>query len=206
MHPQEAHIFFVDDDPNIRAVVQEILESAGIHVRVFSSAQDCLAGLNQHNRCDLLITDFKMNGMDGLALIREVKTRLPWVPTVMMTCHGDIPLAVSATKAGATEFIEKPCNPQALLSAIQKVLENAIRPELLLQRRLSDAEVQIVRNILDGKTSREISHSLHRSIRTVEVHRRNIMRKLGVRNVAELIRKAFALGFDNDGRVGGDGD
>jgi len=166
-----------------------------MHVSVFSSAQDCLTGLLGQT-CDVLVTDFRMDGMDGVSLLREVKCRFPWVPAIIVTGYGDIPLAVAATKAGAVEFIEKPLDRQELLSAIERALESAVKPEPSLQGRLSAAEGRILRYVLDGKTNREIAHSLNRSIRTIEAHRRGIMRKLGTHSIAGLIQRAIALGFD----------
>jgi two-component system response regulator FixJ len=136
-----------------------------------------------------------MEGMDGMSLLREVKSRFPWVPTIIVTGYGDIPLAIAATKAGFG-FLEKPVDRDRLLSAIQNAMEKAAQPEPSLQVGLSPAEVRILRDILDGKTNWEIARSLNRSIRTIEAHRRDIMRKLGTRSLAQLVRRALALGFD----------
>jgi FixJ family two-component response regulator len=201
MNPQEAHIFFVDDDPDIRAVVQRTLESAGMHARVFASAQDCLKGLSQQT-CDVLITDLRMNGMDGVSLVREVKRRLAPVAAIIVTGYGDIPSAVAATKAGATDYLEKPLDRQELLSAIQRAMDSVVRPGPSVKMGLSDAELRILRYILDGRTNREIARSSNRSIRTIEAHRRTIMRKLGVKNFAQLIQRAVALGFGKNDRAG----
>jgi FixJ family two-component response regulator len=197
MDRQEAHIFFVDDEPGIRTAVERALESSGMHVSAFSTAEDCLAGLSGQT-CDVLITDFKIDGMDGMSLLREVKCRFPWMPTIMVTAYGDVPLAIAATKAGAVEFLEKPLDREELVSAIQRALENAVQPEPSLQGGLSEAEARILRHILDGKTNRAIARGLNRSIRTIEAHRRTIMRKLGVQNITHLTQRAIALGFDKD--------
>jgi two-component system, LuxR family, response regulator FixJ len=199
MNPQEAHIFVVDDEPSIGTAVQRALETSGMHVSVFSSARDCLAGLLRQT-CDVLVTDFRMDGMDGMSLLREVKCRFPWVRTIMITGYGDIPLAVAATKAGAVAFIEKPPDRQELLAAIERVLENAVQPEPSLRRGLSDTEAEVLHHILDGQTNKEIARSLNRSTRTIEVHRRNIMRKFSANNIAQLIQRAIALGFGKDDR------
>lgn len=197
MNPQEAHIFVVDDEPSIRTAVQRALETSGMHVSVFSSAQDCLAGLLGQT-CDVLVTDFRMDGMDGMSLLREVKCRFPWVSTIILTAYGDIPLAVAATKAGAVAFIQKPPDRHELLAAIERALENAVQPELPLRRGLSDTEAEVLHHILDGQTNKEIARSLNRSTRTIEVHRRNIMRKFSANNIAQLIQRAIALGFGKD--------
>jgi PAS domain S-box-containing protein len=195
MSPQEASVFFVDDDPGIRMTVQRTLETSGFHVSVFSSAEDCLAGLLVQP-CDVLITDLRMNGMDGISLLHEVRRRFPWLPTVIATGYGDIPLAVAAIKAGAVEFIEKPLDRQGLLSTIQKVLTVTTRPELPPPEPLSDTELQILSLVLDGRTTREIADTLNRSTRTIEAHRHSIMRKLRVKNIAQLVQRATAIGLN----------
>jgi two-component system response regulator FixJ len=204
MNRQEAHIFFVDDEPGIRRAVQRALESSGMHVSAFSTAEGCLTGLSGQT-CDVLITDFRMDGVDGMSLLREVKCRFPWVPTIMITAYGDIPLAIAATKAGAVEFLEKPLDQEGLLSAIQRALEDAVQPEPSLQGGLSETEALILRLILDGKTNREIARSLNRSIRTIEAHRRTIMRKFGVQNITHLTQRAIELGFGKDNENHRDG-
>jgi two-component system, LuxR family, response regulator FixJ len=193
MNPQEAHIFFVDDDESICVAVQRTLESHGLSVSTFSSAQACLIGL-EGRACDLVITDFKMEGMDGLSLLREIRQRLPWIPMIMTTGFGDVPLVVAATKAGAVNFIEKPLDRGQLLNVIEEALRDHRRTRPILQT-LTPAEVRVLRGILHGKTNKEISKGLHRSIRTVEAHRRGIMAKFGVGNIAELVQQATALGY-----------
>jgi len=200
MEPQEAHIFFVDDDPGVREAVQRNLQSLGMHVTVFSCAQDCLEGLSQQT-CDVLIADLRMNGTNGISLLNDVKRRFPRVPTIIVTGYGDIPSAVAATKAGAAEFLEKPLDQQDLLAAIQRAMASVAKPELPIQAGLSDTETRILCHILDGKTNREIAYNSNRSIRTVEAHRRTIMRKLGVNNIAQLIQRAIALGFGTNNRT-----
>jgi len=194
MNPQEAHVFFVDDEPTVRMAAQRALESAGMQVSVFSSAADCLTALSSQT-CDVVITDIRMEGQDGIALLHEIRRRFPWLPTIITTGYGDIPLAVAAMKAGAADFIEKPLDRQQLLLAIQVAVEAAKRPEPPLPEELSAVEAQVLRLLCDGKTSREIADALHRSIRTVEGHRHRTMKKLGVRNIAQLVQRANALGL-----------
>jgi FixJ family two-component response regulator len=112
----------------------------------------------------------------------------------MITGYGDVPLAVAAIKAGAVEFLEKPLDRQELLSAVQRALDSAVRPEPSLQGGLSDTEAQVLRHVLDGKTNRETAEALNRSVRTIEAHRHSVMRKFGARNVAQLAQRAAALG------------
>jgi two-component system response regulator FixJ len=176
-------------------VVQRTLETSGLRATVFPSAEDCLAALSTQG-CDVLITDVRLDGMDGISLLREVKRRFPWLPTIIITGYGDIPMAVTAVKAGAVEFIEKPLDREGLLSAIQEALKTAPRRELPPLEPLSDTELQVLRLVLDGRTTREIADTLNRSTRTIETHRHNVMRKLGVKNTAQLVRRATAVGLN----------
>jgi FixJ family two-component response regulator len=194
MSAQRMHIFFVDDEPCVRGAAQRAMESAGMRVNVFSSGLDCLAALS-HGPCDVLITDIRIDGMDGISLLHEVKRRFPWLPAIVVTAYGDIPLVVAAIKAGAAEFIEKPLDRQELLSAIHRAVETAARPNASLQESLSESELQVLCLVLDGRTTREIASTLSRSARTIEAHRHNVMRKLDVRNVAQLVQRANALGL-----------
>lgn len=170
-----------------------------MHVSVFPCAEDCLTELVKQ-RCDVLITDVRMKGMDGMSLLHEVRRHFPSLPTIVITGYGDIPLALAATKAGAVEFLEKPLDRQELLAAVQRALTVAARPEPALREELSDAEVQVLQYILDGRTNREIATTLNRSTRTVEAHRRSIMHKFGTNNIAGLVQRAIALGLGKSDR------
>jgi two-component system, LuxR family, response regulator FixJ len=196
MNSGKPHIFFVDDEPAVRAAVKKILERSGMRVSVFSSAEDCLTGL-AGQECNVLITDLRMSGAGGMSLLREVRRSFPWVSTLIVTGYGDIPLATAAMRAGAVDFIEKPLDQQVLLSAIERAIANSVAPDPRMRDGLSPAEAEVLRGVFDGKTSREIARSLNRSIRTVEAHRRSIMRKFNARNIAQLIQRASMLGFGN---------
>ncbi len=187
-----AHVFLVDDDPGIQAAVKRALESSGANVSVFSSAEDCIDALGQQG-CDVVLADIIMDGMGGMSLLHDIKRHFPWLPVVITTGYGDIPLAVAAMKAGAADFLEKPLDRQNLLSAVRKALEAAVKPNDSLQEGLSSMEARVLRDIVDGKTSRQIATGLNRSIRTIEAHRQHIMHKFGARNVAQLVQRADML-------------
>ncbi len=189
MDLHEAHVFLVDDDPGIQAAVKRALESSGMHVSVFSSAEDCIDALGQQ-ACDAVIADIIMDGMGGMSLLHNIKRHFPWLPVIIMTSYGDIPLAVAAMKAGAADFLEKPLDRQNLLSAVRRVLEAAVKPAHSLQEGLSSIEAQVLRDIVEGKTSRQIATALNRSIRTIEAHRHRLMHKFGAKNVAQLVQRA----------------
>ena len=122
-----ARVVFVDDEPRVCHAVHKTLERAGAVVQCFQCARDCLEHLAVH-RCDLLITDVKMPGTDGMELLRQVKERLPWIPVLMVTGYGDVPLAVQAVKNGALDFVEKPLDREAFLQTVQRLIERNAGP------------------------------------------------------------------------------
>jgi two-component system response regulator FixJ len=189
-----ARVVFVDDEPRVRYAVSKTLERVGIGVQCFSLAKDCLAYLAS-DRCDLLITDMKMPEMSGLELLQEVKQQLPWLPVLVVTGYGDVPAAVRAMKAGAADFIEKPLDRDRFLRTVQLLLEQNSRHAALEQCALTRTEMRILYLILDGKNSREIAAVLHRSHRTIEVHRGHVMQKMGATSVIELLRRAVDMGL-----------
>jgi len=192
MDLHEACVFLVDGDPGIQATVKRALESLGARVSVFSSAEDCIDALGQQT-CDAVIADIIMDGMGGMSLLHNIKRHFPWLPVIIMTGYGDIPLAVAAMKAGAADFLEKPLDRQNLLSAVRRVLQAAVIPNHSLREGLSGIEAQVLRDIVDGKTSRQIAIALNRSTRTIEAHRHHLMRKFGAKNVAQLVQRADVL-------------
>ncbi len=190
----KANIFVVDDSQDMLDVVSIILESAGFECACFYSADDCLQQL-QKRSCDLLITDVKMPGKDGIELLAEAKHIAPWLPVLVVTSYGNIPMAVNAVKAGAFDFIEKPLDVQNLLPAVESALKQNAPADLLRGKPLSKTETKILRLIFQGRSNKEIARILSRSVRTVEVHRSHIMHKLDADNVVDLVKKATAMGL-----------
>jgi two-component system response regulator FixJ len=188
------HIFFVDDEPKIRKVVGRTLEQLGAKVSCFACAADCLEQLRSQT-CDLLVTDVKMPGMDGIELLIKAKRIAPWLSVLVITGYGDVPMAVRALKAGASDFIEKPLERQSFLSTVESVLKRTTPPDPLLGSSLTQAEMKVLRFILDGNSNKETARLLNRSVRTIEDHRSHIMRKLGVDNLADLVKRATAVGL-----------
>ena len=187
-------IFFVDDEPKVRMAVRKTLERAGVSVTCLGSARDCLTQLRKA-KCDLLVTDVKMPEMDGIELLVEVKRSLPWLPVLVVTGYGDVPMAVKALRAGAADFIEKPLDREAFLEAVEGLLHQHAARTLLFNHSLTKMEIRVLELILEGRNSREIATLLHRSPRTVEVHRSHVMRKMGASNVVELLRRAADMGL-----------
>jgi len=189
-----AQVVFVDDEPKVCYVVHKTLERAGANVRCFPCAEDCLRHLAAH-RCDLLITDVKMPGKDGMDLLREVKERLPWLPVLIVTGYADVPLAVRALKAGAADFVEKPLDRDTFLQTVERLIERNAGPAAVLEESLTRTERKVLYLVLDGRNNREIADALHRSPRTIEVHRSHLMQKLDAANIIELLRRAADLGL-----------
>ena len=140
-----------------------------------------------------MITDVRMPGKDGIELLTEVRRLQPWLPMLVVTGFGDVPMAVKALKAGAADFIEKPLDRDTFLEAVQRLLAHSTVPEAMLDHSLTRMELKVLNGILEGRNNREIADVLHRSARTVEVHRRHLMRKLRANNVVELLRQAARL-------------
>jgi FixJ family two-component response regulator len=185
-------VFVVDDDAAVLEAVQITLERVGANPRCFSDGAGCLKALHSTS-CDLILADVKMPGMNGLKLLREIECLVPSMPVVLMTGYGDIHVAVEALKAGAADFIEKPLEMNSLLS----VLRSAIGRHSGSPRRpaavLSAIELEVLRLLLAGKSTKEIAKLRHRSVRTIEDERARIMTKLGARNPVELLRKVASV-------------
>lgn len=190
-------IFLVDDNDGFRESTAWLLETAGYQVEAFPSAERFLAGYAQPaggvEQC--LISDIRMPGMSGLQLQEELNKRGIRLPLVFVTAHGDVPLAVEAMRKGASNFLEKPFTDQALTDAVDVALAAARKqsgggdPALLA--KLSPREKQVLDLVVASKPNKIIADILGISIKTVELHRANMMHKLGVRSVPELMKVAL---------------
>jgi two-component system response regulator FixJ len=189
-----ARVVFVDDELGVRHVVHKTLERAGANVQCFPCAEDCLQHLAVH-KCDLLITDVKMPGTDGFDLLRQVKERLPWLPVLVVTGYGDVPMAVRALRAGAANFVEKPLDRDTFLQTVERLVERNAESAAILEESLTGMEKKVLYYVLDGRNNREMADALHRSPRTIEGHRSHLMQKLDATNIIELLRRAADLGL-----------
>lgn len=192
----ERHVFFLDDESEVRNVVKETLEGADIKVTCFACPTECLAQLRSQ-KCDLLITDLRMPEKDGLELLADVKHLAPWVPVLMITGYGDVPTAVKAIKGGAADFIEKPLGKKAFLQKVRSILRESTPVDVSVDQPLTRTEMRVLKCIIDGRSNRDIADLLHRSVRTVEVHRAHIMHKFGVDNIIDLIKLGATMGLVN---------
>jgi two-component system response regulator FixJ len=196
-----ARVFVVDDDECIRAAVCAILRQAKYECLEFPDVASCLEELRAEHRdlaegCDVLITDVKMPGRDGMELLQEVRAAFPWIPVIMMTAYGSIPMSVQAVKIGAFDFIEKPVEEARLLSLVESaLLKEAELHDPLVGKPLTRTERIVLCLILEGISNKRIAYILERSERTIEVHRSRVMRKLGVDNLVDLVKKSTAMGW-----------
>lgn len=195
-------VHVIDDDDGLRQALAFLLEVNGVEARFYESADAFLDAFPVQPGC--VLTDIRMPGLNGLELVRELKDRGVAAPVIVMTGHGDIPLAVEAMKGGAVDFIEKPFDDELLLTAIRTAFDgmgaddapHAVREaadERLAQ--LSPREREVLAGVVQGKLNKQIAYDLEISPRTVEIYRANLMSKTGARNIAELMRIALAAGL-----------
>jgi FixJ family two-component response regulator len=205
-------VYVVDDDADVRESLRLLLESVGIEVAVFASADDFLAREDDgRNRTCCLLLDVRMPGMGGMALLEHLRRNKILMSTIVITGHGDIPMAVRAMKLGAVDFISKPYNHQVLLDLIQETLRRTPVPavvqtvsdgELIERwRALTDREQEVFWSVVRGAANKVIALDLGISIRTVEAHRARIMKKMRVRKLADLVLLSVRL----QGLVHGEG-
>lgn len=186
-------IFFVDDEPLIRKAIAQSLEQVTADIHCFSGGIACLEAIENFG-CDLLITDINMPEMNGIEVITKARTLLPNLSVIAITGYGDVPLAVSAMKAGAIDFIEKPIDESVLLSAVQRAFGEHDERQKELDT-LTAAERKVLSLIVAGHTNREIAEQLQRSTRTVENHRHRLSKKLQASTTADLVRIALQMGI-----------
>jgi FixJ family two-component response regulator len=201
---KSATVFIVDDDPAVRDSIAELAESVGLRAKGYASAPAFLAAFDPA-RPGCLVLDVRMAEMSGLVLQQQLNVLDAGIPVVMLTGHGDVPMAVEAMKAGAVDFLQKPYRDQALLDAINLALTmdaEARHAGAAAERFdackavLTEREREVLGHVLVGKTSKAMADALGISPRTAETHRRNLLRKFGVRSVKALM--ALSAGFGRE--------
>jgi FixJ family two-component response regulator len=185
-------VFFVDDEDTMRTTIADTLGKLGYEVTCFANAKNCLAEVAQTG-CNLLISDVKMREMDGLELLSRIKRIAPWIPVILITGYGNIPMAVYATKMGAAEFIEKPFTRSALVEKVKATLSRNEYNSKTTGIKLTRTEKKVLKLILDGLSNKEISLKLRCALRTIEFHHTNIYHKFRVDNPVDLTKKAMAM-------------
>ncbi len=197
----EPTVFIVDDDDAVRRFLTGLIRSIDLNVEAYASAQDFLDAYRP-GRPGCLLLDVRMPGMSGLELQRELAERAIALQVVILTGHGNVPVAVQAMKAGAVDFIEKPFNNELLLDRIQTAVAQSLRTgsereahDEALRRldTLTPRERQVFDLVVTGATNKSIAHRLTISGKTVEIHRANVMRKMRARSLASLVHMALSL-------------
>jgi RNA polymerase sigma factor (sigma-70 family) len=192
---QEQTVFIVDDDDAVRDSIQELVESVGLQAEGYDSALAFLEAFRPQ-RPGCLVLDVRMAEMSGLVLQARLNELEARIPVIVLTGHGDVPMAVQALRNGAVDFIQKPYREQALLDSINAALALDIDARRSsgaandMEQRLSsltDREREVLGQILSGLTSKQIARELNVSPRTVDAHRKNILRKLDTASVKELM-------------------
>ena len=195
-------VYVVDDDEAVRDSLQWLLEGKDYRVRCFESAEAFLSRYDPREVA-CLVADIRMGGMTGMELQDRLLERHSPLPIVFITGHGDVPMAVQTMKKGALDFIQKPFNEQQLMALVDRMLETArtafadhqqAASREALMARLTGRESQVLERIVAGRLNKQIADDLNISIKTVEAHRANIMEKLGVNKVADLLKIALAPG------------
>jgi two-component system response regulator FixJ len=189
-------VHIVDDDEAVRNSLAFMLGSAGLSVRLYESARAFLDLLDPSAH-GCLVTDVRMPDMTGIELLAEIKAKAPYLPAIVITGHGDIPLAVEAMKAGAVDFIEKPFEDEVLLKAVEAALKKIdgdgdaqIQEVFSRLASLSERERQVLEGLVAGQANKVIAAARGISPRTVEVYRANVMTKMQAKSLSELVRMA----------------
>ncbi|CAM3581435.1 response regulator transcription factor [Halomonas lysinitropha] len=200
--PPSSCIAIVDDDQALRDSLTWLLGSVGLTTCAYADGEAFLAA--DASGHDAILLEVRMPGLSGLQVQQRLIERGDETPVIFMTGHGNVPMAVSALKSGAFDFIEKPFNPQQLIDSVQQALTEHQRRRQAKQRlgelqaryaALRPKEQRILVHVAEGMTSRQIAEHLDISAKTVEIYRLRAMKALGAGNLAELVRLCVALGL-----------
>ena len=194
-------VYLLDDEPDVTRALSFMLASVGISARSFNKPDEFLATFAHEDGAACFIVDLRMPGTGGIEVLEAVHARRPDVPVTFLSAHGDIAIAVRTMKLGAFDFLQKPFEPQAFLDTVNRMMR--IAGERFAEREerrrtdeklacLSPRELEVMEQMVTGASSKEIGRILGISPKTVDVHRTNVMRKLGIASNRELIRYARA--------------
>lgn len=199
-----SEVYLIDDDAAVRQSLSFLLRTAGIVTHTFESAVEFLRVADKLGP-GCIVTDVRMPGLDGLELVKRLAEKGIHLPVVVITGHGDIPLAVDAMRCGAVDFLEKPFDSKAFLKSVRAALETegdqekqqaAARQKFHgVLANLTARERQVLRSVVAGNPNKTIAKELAISPRTVEVHRANVMTKSGASSLSELVRIALLGGL-----------
>lgn len=198
-------VYVVDDDRDVRDGIAMLLRSVHLRVKAFDSAEAFLEAFDASVPA-CLVLDVRMSGMGGMELLKQLQTEAPSITVIMLTGHGDVPMAVRALKVGAFDFFEKPFSQQSLIERVQEALvESESRLERQTQRddvggrlaQLTRRQHDVLDLVLKGLSNKVIAQTLKISEKTVEIHRQRVMQKMQVKHVAELTRLVLQQGDRN---------
>lgn len=196
-------VHIIDDDEAVRDALGFLLSTADVPYESYATATEFLEIARGARGC--VVTDVRMPGMDGLQLVRRLTELGVTLPVIVMTGHGDVPLAVEAMKAGVVDFFEKPFDDEQILEAVRRAMTESGRGEAREIERaeisvrlgsLSGREREVMEGLLAGKANKVIAHDLDISPRTVEIYRANLMTKMQANSLSELVRMALRVDRD----------
>lgn len=196
-------VFLIDDDEPVLTAVALLMKSADLECRTYSSARAFLDAFDP-NLPGCIVTDMRMPGLSGLDLQEQLSKMGNAPPVILITGHGDVPAAVRAMKQGAHDFIEKPFSDQVLLDSVMRAIDQDLSRRADQKKvtqyqnlfaNLTEREHEVMTGVVAGKPNKIIAGDLDLSIKTVEFHRHNVMTKLQVESVAELVQMALAARF-----------
>jgi len=208
-HSLNSVVIIVDDDAGIRASLDSLFRSVGLDTRLFASPAELLGG-SLPDRPGCIVLDVRLPGVSGLDLQGQLVRQGISYPIIFMTGHGDIPMSVRAMKAGAVDFLSKPFRDQDMLDAVTAALERdaqhraeaATKEDIRAQyETLTAREREVMGHVTAGLMNKQVAALIGLSEITVKIHRGNVMRKMGVRSFADLVRKAEALGVSQTRRT-----
>jgi len=200
------NVYVIDDDEAMRDSLHFLLDSSGYQVKLFDTATSFLEALPKLE-FGCVVSDVRMPGIDGIELLKRMKAANSMFPILIMTGHGDVPLAVEAMKLGAVDFLEKPFEDNRLTAMIETAIrqvEPAVKSEAVahdIARRiatLSPRERQVMNGLIAGLSNKLIAREYDISPRTIEVYRANVMTKMQAGSLSELVRLAMRAGLLND--------
>ncbi len=203
MPSEKAAVHIIDDDEALRESLAFLLRTARIDVASHPSASAFLEAIPSA-KLSCVITDVRMPGMSGIDLLRRLRELKIDVPVIVITGHGDVPLAVEAMKVGAVDFLEKPFDDEVLLASVRAAIErqggevrrNAERTEIESKlAALSNRERDVLGGLVAGRANKQIAFDLGISPRTVEIYRANLMNKMQAGSLSDLVRMALIVGM-----------
>jgi len=201
--PFDSTVHVIDDDEALRDSLTFLLRTARIDVQSYPSAAAFLEALPETN-LSCVITDVRMPGMSGIDLLRRLRERKISVPVIVITGHGDIPLAVEAMRIGATDFLEKPFDDEVLIASVKAALRQKEGEAKRQEERaeiegrlasLSNRERDVLGGLVAGRANKQIAYDLGISPRTVEIYRANLMSKMKAGSLSDLVRMALIAGI-----------